>query len=400
MAQKEENMDVDLTHKQRKLMDGAKKEETVSEVGKKEEKLPDLLPTLPTSPIPMLCSKKQSAIAAAMLTVKKVKEKVQTYNKEMEKLKMKEKDGEQEEHEQILIEGSDEDKDEVGKEKELKGGKGGKMTRSKFRNLRKKKEEQEIMDKFKFEVHLEEPVHLRVGDFMEACREQRRQLAAERKQREKESKEQMRKQGKEQVDEEMIEIKDSDEEVTMEQADKHTIQVKLLSEHAACPERSNCNAAAFDLTVAANASIERGEIKKIQTHLQIILPDNYFGLILPRSGWSTKGLQVKIGLVDACYMGQIIIMATQTKLDKWHVTKGDRLAQILIMENRLPKLPKIVLSQAFQTEEEDTQQLESLEEMEDQKEKEDSQKEEEEEAKIIHHEGYGGFGSSGFGEKG
>ena len=160
MAQKEENMDVDLTHKQRKLMDGAKKEETVPEVVKKEEKLPDLLPTLPTSPTPMPCSKKQSAIAAAMLTVKKVKEKVQTYNKEMEKLKMKEKDEEQEEHEQIQIEGSDEDKDELGKEKELKGGKGGKMTRSKFRNLRKKKEEQEIMDKFKFEVHLEEPVHL------------------------------------------------------------------------------------------------------------------------------------------------------------------------------------------------------------------------------------------------
>ena len=128
-------------------------------------------------------------------------------------------------------------------------------------------------------------------------------------------------------------------------------------------------------------------VDRIQTHLQIILPDNYFGLILPRSGWSTKGLQVKIGLVDACYMGQIIIMATQTKLDKWHVTKGDRLAQILIMENRLPKLPKIVLTQAFQSEEEDTQQLESLEEMEDQKEKEDSQKEEEEEDKGEADEG-------------
>ena len=68
MAQKEENMDVDSTHKQRKIMDEAKTEEKVPEAEKKEEKLPDLLPSLPT-PVP--CSKKQSAIAAAMLTVKK-----------------------------------------------------------------------------------------------------------------------------------------------------------------------------------------------------------------------------------------------------------------------------------------------------------------------------------------
>ena len=75
-------------------------------------------------------------------------------------------------------------------------------------------------------------------------------------------------------------------------------------------------------------------------------------------------------------MHDFVTMTTQMKLDKWHVTRGDRIAQILIMENRLAKLPRIVLFEAFHTEVEDTQELEELV---DREEKDDDQKEKEKE---------------------
>lgn len=103
------------------------------------------------------------------------------------------------------------------------------------------------------------------------------------------------------------------------------------------PQRGSSSAAGYDL----KACLKEDEIfiwphqtEKINTGIKIAIPEHYCGLILPRSGLATReGLRPANtpGLIDSDYRGDIIVALHNDSNEVKRVTKGERIAQLVII---------------------------------------------------------------------
>lgn len=113
------------------------------------------------------------------------------------------------------------------------------------------------------------------------------------------------------------------------------VNIKKLSETAMMPTRGSLAAAGYDLyaDVKEDVKIAPHTTAKIGTGLAMEIPDDYFGGIYARSGIATKeGLRPAncVGIVDSDYRGEIIVALHNDSDTGRVVTKGERIAQIII----------------------------------------------------------------------
>lgn len=118
-----------------------------------------------------------------------------------------------------------------------------------------------------------------------------------------------------------------------------TIKFKKLNENAEVPFRGSPDAAGYDLYACitndcGEITIPPHQTVKIGTGLAFELPQNTFGMIVPRSGLATKsGLRPANtpGVCDADYRGEYIV-ALHNDSDEAKVVKNkDRIAQLILM---------------------------------------------------------------------
>ena len=120
------------------------------------------------------------------------------------------------------------------------------------------------------------------------------------------------------------------------------IHVKLLNDQAKLPTKAHENDAGWDLYSIEEATILPGNRTTIKTGISCQIPNEYVGLIWPRSGLSVKnGIDVLAGVVDATYRGEIMVCLLNTSRDTVFLSTGTRIAQILFQE-----VPRFVLTQA------------------------------------------------------
>ena len=109
------------------------------------------------------------------------------------------------------------------------------------------------------------------------------------------------------------------------------------------PEYKTSGASAMDLVAAINEDvvIPSGEIRMIPTGIAIELPHNTEAQVRSRSGLAIKsGIAVVngIGTIDEDYRGEICVgLINHSKVD-FIIHKGDRIAQMAIMEVLKPKV--------------------------------------------------------------
>lgn len=90
--------------------------------------------------------------------------------------------------------------------------------------------------------------------------------------------------------------------------------------------------AAVDLRAAENTVILPGGLAKISTGVAVALPPGYAGVIKGRSGLASKnGLNPLGGLIDNGYRGTIYVTIHNTGNQKYTVTTGDRIAQMMLV---------------------------------------------------------------------
>ena len=139
---------------------------------------------------------------------------------------------------------------------------------------------------------------------------------------------------------------------------KSKVFVKLLSPEAKLPTRKDGDAG-WDLYSIEDITINGGEYKTIKTGISIQMPKGWVGCIWPRSGLSVKqGADVLAGVVDSTYTGEIMVCLSNntTPLPLFetpgdvaiHISKGDRIAQILFHE--LPDVELIEVDRLDETE--------------------------------------------------
>jgi dUTP pyrophosphatase len=93
--------------------------------------------------------------------------------------------------------------------------------------------------------------------------------------------------------------------------------------------------AAADLPAKVDTTIAAGDRALVPTGFAVAIPEGWAGLILPRSGLSLKsGLTVlnAPGLIDSGYRGELQVILYNTTDEDVVVTRGQRIAQLLIVE--------------------------------------------------------------------
>ena len=128
--------------------------------------------------------------------------------------------------------------------------------------------------------------------------------------------------------------------MTME---KLTLRIKKLDNFVSMPEYKTSGASAMDLVAAIDEDviIPAGEIRMIPTGIAIELPHNTEAQVRSRSGLAIKkGIAVVngIGTIDEDYRGEICVgLINHSKVD-FTVSRGDRIAQMAIMEVLKPEI--------------------------------------------------------------
>ncbi|WP_017715850.1 dUTP diphosphatase [Kamptonema formosum] len=123
-----------------------------------------------------------------------------------------------------------------------------------------------------------------------------------------------------------------------------TMRVHLLSPDAQVPSYAHETDSGMDLFACENALIHPGESKLIGTGIAIELPASTEAQIRPRSGLATKyGITVlnTPGTVDEGYRGEIKVLLINHSSEDFQVTKGMRIAQMVIAPVFRPKLEVI-----------------------------------------------------------
>lgn len=131
------------------------------------------------------------------------------------------------------------------------------------------------------------------------------------------------------------------------------VRVKTLETHAIIPTRTNLSDAGWDLYATHDVLIRGGERQIVKTGIALQIPDEWVGLIWPRSGLSAKkGIDVLAGVVDSGYRGEIMVCLYNTNkalplfqddnIDV-QIKKGDRIAQILFQ--RVPDVEMVLVDE-------------------------------------------------------
>ena len=124
------------------------------------------------------------------------------------------------------------------------------------------------------------------------------------------------------------------------------LKIKKLPNFVSMPEYKTAGASAMDLVAAIenDVIIPSGEIRMIPTGIAIELPHNTEAQVRSRSGLAIKsGIAVVngIGTIDEDYRGEICVgLINHSKVD-FKIQRGDRIAQMAIME---VLKPEVVLS--------------------------------------------------------
>jgi dUTP pyrophosphatase len=118
-----------------------------------------------------------------------------------------------------------------------------------------------------------------------------------------------------------------------------TVPVKLLDEHAAAPRFKHAGDGGADVTSIEDITLAPGERATIRTGIAMALPDGYACSVVPRSGLAAKnGITIvnAPGLVDSGYRGEIKVILLNTSDMPFHVSVGDRIAQLVIKRVESP----------------------------------------------------------------
>jgi dUTP pyrophosphatase len=114
------------------------------------------------------------------------------------------------------------------------------------------------------------------------------------------------------------------------------------------PAYQSAGAAGLDLLAAIPAdspvSVEPGGFTSIPTGLVVALPAGFEGQVRPRSGLAARhGITVlnSPGTIDADYRGEIAVILINHSRESFSVTRGMRIAQLVIAPVAFAQLTKV-----------------------------------------------------------
>lgn len=117
------------------------------------------------------------------------------------------------------------------------------------------------------------------------------------------------------------------------------LKIKKIKENAVLPQYMTKGSIGLDLSSTQEYNIKAGQQVLIKTGIALEIPYGYVGLVCSRSGLALKEGVFTLnspGIVDPDYRGEtdevgVILYNTGSVHDEYHVKKGDRVAQLVLV---------------------------------------------------------------------
>jgi dUTP pyrophosphatase len=108
--------------------------------------------------------------------------------------------------------------------------------------------------------------------------------------------------------------------------------VQRLRPDARLPEQATPGSTGYDLHACLDEEVVIGqEPTLVPTGIAIEAPPGYDVQVRPRSGLSTRGVQVTFGTIDSDYRGEVLVTMYVLPYREPHVVRpGDRIAQLVV----------------------------------------------------------------------
>jgi dUTP pyrophosphatase len=117
----------------------------------------------------------------------------------------------------------------------------------------------------------------------------------------------------------------------------------LVEDKEFLPKRANPSDAGADLMSIEDLEIYPGEQKLVGTGVATKIPHGYAGFVFNRSSQGKKGITIphSVGVIDSDYRGEIKVLLKNIGDDPYKISRGDRIAQLVIMPVLLPEFTDI-----------------------------------------------------------
>jgi len=98
------------------------------------------------------------------------------------------------------------------------------------------------------------------------------------------------------------------------------------------PYRAHLGDAGADLFSYDNYEIYPGEQVLVNTGVAVKIPEGYAGFVYNRSSQGKRGIVIPhgVGVIDAAYRGNLLVLLKNTSDDPYKIARGDRIAQLVI----------------------------------------------------------------------
>lgn len=104
-----------------------------------------------------------------------------------------------------------------------------------------------------------------------------------------------------------------------------------LESWAMMPTKAHESDAGYDLYAPDDMLVPAKESAVIDTGVHLQLPERTAGLIRPRSGLNVRHGIVCDGVIDPQYTGSVFVKLYNLGCYDYHVSRGDRIAQLVIV---------------------------------------------------------------------
>lgn len=115
------------------------------------------------------------------------------------------------------------------------------------------------------------------------------------------------------------------------------VDIRRLDPDLPLPTTAHSGDAGVDLHAREDVLLRAGGGRVlVPTGIAVAIPVGYMGIVVPRSGLALKhgiSLVNTPGIIDSGYRGELkVVMVNTDPRDDYQVTRGDRIAQLIIQE--------------------------------------------------------------------
>jgi dUTP pyrophosphatase len=109
--------------------------------------------------------------------------------------------------------------------------------------------------------------------------------------------------------------------------------VNVLYTGSGSLKRMTPSSAGFDLTSDEQKTLSPYSVAVVKTGVKLEMPPHMYAAVLPRSGLASKhGIVAVTGTIDSDYRGELCVILYNTTHTTFHVSVGDRIAQLVFHE--------------------------------------------------------------------